>query len=88
MSNLKDILMEENFDTFNIDFYTKKEDRERIESNLSKTRKFIEKFDTDFSNLYLYGKTGLGKTFLCNCIAKELLDSGKIVLYLSAVQLF
>ncbi len=27
------------------------------------------------------GPTGLGKTFLSNCIAKELLDQGKTVLY-------
>ena len=30
------------------------------------------------------GPTGLGKTFLSNCIAKELLDLGKTVLYQTA----
>ena len=30
------------------------------------------------------GPTGLGKTFLSNCIAKEILDSGKTVLYQTA----
>ena len=32
--------------------------------------------------------TGIGKTFLSNCIAKALLDAGKSVLYLSANELF
>ncbi len=30
------------------------------------------------------GNTGLGKTFLSNCIAKEILDMGKTVLYQTA----
>ncbi|MDX5707380.1 DnaA/Hda family protein [Clostridioides difficile] len=28
-----------------------------------------------------YGSTGLGKTYMCNCIAKELLDKGNVVIY-------
>ena len=39
-------------------------------------------------NLLLYGGAGRGKTFLCNCIAKEVLEHGKTVLYLTAGQLF
>jgi len=31
-----------------------------------------------------YGTTGLGKTYLCNCIAKSLLDKNKIVIYQTA----
>ena len=50
--------------------------------------KFTQDFDKKFQNLLLYGKTGLGKTFLCNCMAKELLDSGKTVMYVTASQLF
>ncbi|MDO4530545.1 MAG: ATP-binding protein, partial [Bacillota bacterium] len=34
------------------------------------------------------GSTGRGKTFLCNCIAKDVLDAGKTVLYLTATQMF
>ena len=49
---------------------------------------FIEKFDFEKRNLLFYGSAGLGKTFLCNCIAKELLDKGYTVLYLTAPQLF
>lgn len=39
-------------------------------------------------NLLIYGETGLGKTFLTNCIAKELLDRQHSVLYLTANELF
>ena len=34
--------------------------------------------------MLFYGTTGLGKTFLCNCISKSLLDKDKIVIYQTA----
>ena len=45
-----------------------------------------EKFVLDFNkendeNLLFYGSTGLGKTFMSNCIAKSLLDKGYVVIY-------
>ena len=51
---------------------------------------FVADFDhpDTFSNLYLYGDTGIGKTFLSNCVAKELLDRGHSVIYFTAFQLF
>jgi len=95
MSNIKEVLKTESFENINISFYSDKADssaekspKERIESILIKALDFVKNFDKKFVNLYLYGKSGLGKTFLCNCIAKELLDGGKSVLYLSAAQLF
>ncbi len=95
MSNIKDVLEYENFESFDISFYSDKKDpvlgkspRERIESIFLKALNFVKDFDIKFTNLFLYGKSGLGKTFLCNCIAKDLLDEGKSVLYLSASQLF
>ena len=36
----------------------------------------------------LYGNTGVGKTFLTNCIAKELLDRSYTVVYLTSLKLF
>ena len=46
---------------------------------------FIKNFDNPKGkNLLFTGSPGLGKTFLSNCIAKELIDSGKIVLYQTA----
>ncbi len=95
MSNLSDILKQENFDYFDIRFYSEEVDpqngaspRANIKKILSVCMDFANNFDKQYSNLLLYGKSGLGKTFLCNCIAKELLDKGKTVLYVTAFQLF
>ena len=55
---------------------------------MAKCRDFIENFDKNFSNLYFYGDTGIGKTFLSNCVAKELMDRGYSVIYFTAFQLF
>jgi DNA replication protein DnaC len=87
----------ENFDNFKTEYYSD-EPNERygvspkaiIKKNAEKCKEFINSFNTGDipMNLYLYGDTGLGKTYLCNCIAKELLDRGYSVLYLTAPQLF
>ncbi len=94
-SNLKDILLYENFEKFNTNFYSQKIDegedisaRENIKSVLNTCHDFIDKFDEKFNNLVFYGQSGVGKTFLCHCIAKELLDLGKVVLYTTAFELF
>jgi len=95
MSNLSQILDKENFDTFNVSYYSADIDenfgmspRENIQRIWTASLKFVENFDTKFENLLLHGSTGLGKTFLSNCIAKELLDRGKTVLYTTSAQLF
>ncbi|GHU52029.1 DNA replication protein DnaC [Clostridia bacterium] len=94
-ANLAQILEYENFEQFDYRFYSKEKDPETGESpysNIQGTRKFclnfIKNFDTEFTNILFSGDTGLGKTFLCNCIAKELLDKGKVVLYATAPRLF
>ena len=95
-SNLSDILEQENFDTFCVDYY----DDTTCNENLSITpreniikiqemcKQFIAHFDTDYNNLLFYGPTGVGKTFLTHCIAKALLDTGHTVVYLTSLQLF
>ncbi len=97
-SNIKNILSKENFNTFSFDFYSKEllPDRDyspydNIQKIVSRSKDFIanfEKMPDSRGNLLIYGETGLGKTFLTNCIAKELLDAGHSVLYLSANELF
>lgn len=94
-SNLDHILEEENFDTFNLGFYSTENDpdigkspRDIAERNYKVCYNFTADFGKTFDNLILYGQAGLGKTFLCNCIAKELLDHGKSVIYLTAFNLF
>ena len=49
---------------------------------------FVRDFDTRSQNLFLYGSTGVGKTFLSHCIANALLESAHCVLYFSAFDLF
>lgn len=95
-SNLTDSLEVENFSTFREDYY----DDTAINENLSLTARenirrvreacqsFIKYFDTAYENLLFYGPTGVGKTFLTHCVAKELLDSGHTVVYLTSLQLF
>lgn len=93
-SNIKERLQTENFDYFDISLYPEQKDsrigispRENMEYVLGTCRSFIENFDTEFSNLLFYGSTGVGKTFLSNCIAKELLDRAHTVIYLTALSL-
>lgn len=86
-SHLKEILKKENFRTFSYAWY-EGEDREIMKRHVMDARLFIEAFDAEFQNLLLLGAVGTGKTFLSNCIAKELMDTGHSVVYLTAFQLF
>ncbi len=99
MSNVKDMVAKENFDTFDIRCYSKTvasetglSPYENMQAVYTACMEFTSQFGSnagkDFQNLLLYGDTGLGKTFLCNCIAKEILDKGHTVLYVTAPQMF
>lgn len=91
MSNLE----KENFSTFNPNIFSDEVDIAKYKFNISprknilniknKCIEFIENFDNpDYKNLLFTGNTGLGKTFMSNCIAVELLKRGKNVLYQTA----
>lgn len=92
MSNLNNILNKENFQTFNIDIFSdepfgdeRMTPKENMIDIVGIAEGFISNFDeNNGENLLFYGTTGLGKTFLCNCIAKVLLDKNKIVIYQTA----
>lgn len=86
-SNLREILKEENFSTLSYKYYDV-ENMEKMQVAIETCKNFTENFDKTFENILLCGTVGIGKTFLSNCIAKELLDQGHSVLYLSAFQLF
>ena len=88
-------LENENFDNFNINIFSDEKDSNKYNSNISPKEniekikeialEFIENFDDpQQKNLLFTGNTGLGKTYLTNCIANELLKQGKTVLYQTA----
>lgn len=86
-SNLWEILKAENFSTLSYKYYDQ-ENINQMQIAIDTCKNFVEKFDKSFENILLCGTVGIGKTFLSNCIAKEILDQGHSVLYLSAFQLF
>ena len=92
MSNLQNVLENENFQHFKIDIFKDEQfenesmtPRENMTDIVGIAEGFISNFDeNNGDNLLFYGTTGLGKTFLCNCISKSLLDKDKIVIYQTA----
>lgn len=86
-SNIEELLLLENFDNLSYEYYNDSE-IEVMRQIVSECKGFVRDFDTTYSNILFYGNVGVGKTYLTNCIAKELLDSGHSVIYFSAFQLF
>ena len=78
-SNIEQITALENFDTFSYDYF----DNTRVLPVLNRTvrqymgqvtetcKSFVNSFSNDHGNLLFTGPTGVGKTFLTNCIAKN-----------------
>lgn len=70
-----------NFEKYNFDISP----RENIKNIRLVANNFINNFDDiNTKNLIFSGGTGLGKTFLSNCIVNELLKNGKTVMYQTA----
>ncbi|MBE5955285.1 MAG: DNA replication protein DnaC [Lachnospiraceae bacterium] len=94
-SSIRGLLEKENFSTFSYDYYSTRPEngrpspRANMEAVVSLCRQFICHFDQiEKNNLLFLGNAGVGKTFLSHCIAYELINSGRTVLYLTAFQLF
>ena len=73
------------FSDFSLDVYPEKgqgkiSPREQMREVLTFARSFSEDFKTGDS-LFLNGDSGLGKSFLASCIAKEVSDKGFSVIY-------
>lgn len=95
-SNIRQVLQQENFETLSYEWY---DDKARLE-HLAMTqaeymrmvvqscREFAESFPERGRNLLFTGSTGVGKTFLTNCIAKALIDRYISVIYLTSQDLF
>ena len=95
-STLPRILEKENFSTFSFSYYDdmtadsqlKLTPRDNMRKIVSDAKSFIDEFDTKKRSILIYGNTGVGKTFLTNCIAKALLDSAHHVVYMTSHALF
>jgi len=93
-SNINNI-DKDKFSNFNLNLFSDEIDegkygetispRENMKEIKHSVFKFIQNFDNpDEKNLLFSGCTGLGKTFLSNCIVNELIKKGKTVLYQTA----
>ena len=80
---------------FNINLFSNEVDEKKYNSKISPRENiidiknaaldFINNFDNESTkNLIFSGGTGLGKTFLSNCIVNNLLEKGKTVMYQTA----
>ena len=91
-SNIQDVLMRENFDTFSYAYFDDRKTLPGIGMTELAYMKLVVKRCRDFAlgfpaqgrNILFTGSTGVGKTFLTNCIAKELIDRYVSVIYLSS----
>ena len=93
-SDLNELTKENNFDNFNIEFYSSRRTgsepespRKNMEKIVTRSMNFIRTFESTAENLLFFGNSGTGKTYLSNCIAKELLDKGYLVVYRTAENL-
>lgn len=93
-SNLSN-LQKENFENFNFNKFSNEinigkynmniSPRENIKNIKMASENFIKNFNNpETKNLFFTGNTGLGKTYMTNCIANEILKQGKTVLYQTA----
>jgi DNA replication protein DnaC len=91
-SHQSSILDKNNFEHFNINYYSAqrtssepKSPRKNMEDKIIPfVMDYLKNFKATDSNMLFYGSSGTGKTFLSNCIAKDLLDKGFLVVYRTA----
>ncbi len=92
-SNLGNLIKTQNFENFDFSLYETKKNAsghsplDYIKIAYNEAKKFCEEFKTT-KNILFYGNTGLGKTYISSCIAKEIIDLGYSVRFMSASKLF
>ncbi|MCI8577400.1 MAG: ATP-binding protein [Lachnospiraceae bacterium] len=95
-SNIREVLERENFETLSYTYYDDSHvvpgigvsELEYMKLVIRQCRDFAEHFPDRGKNILFTGSTGVGKTFLTNCIARCLIERYKSVIYLSSQDLF
>lgn len=94
-SDFNEMLTEDSFETFDESIFDNdtihpeynRTVRQHMRENLEIARTYVRDFPIHAENLYLYGPSGTGKTFLATCIARALLAEGQVVVYRTSSQL-
>ena len=90
-SNIREVLERENFDTLSMEYYDRTHVDEKtgmtVYDYMSMMIRECKEYDEKESILFT-GNTGCGKTFLSNCIARELIRRYYSVVYLTATDMF
>ncbi len=96
MSNIAKNFETQNFNTLDLSLFSDEiipgqniSSKQRILEISAICEMFVQNFKKENEeNLLFFGDTGLGKTFMSNCIAKALLDKGFTVIYQTAFKMF
>ncbi len=93
--NYPESLQKENFETFSLNYYSPNYDatlgqstQNYMKSVLERCLNFVRNYPESGQNIMFTGTTGVGKTFLSNCIAKAMIEQCYSVVYLTATELF
>ena len=85
----------ESFEKFRLDLYSDQYDakchsspRELMRATYRRAQSYAQSFPAEGQSLLFSGATGLGKTFLSACIARQIADRGFSVMYETAIRLF
>lgn len=95
-SNISKLLNYENFDNFDLSLFSDNPypgygnltPRNNMKKTVRSLKRYIDNFENESKNIYIFGDVGRGKTYLLNSMAKELLDRNYSVLYYTASKLF
>ena len=85
----------ERFENFSLELYPERfypeygtTARTLMQKNLAFCRKYAQEFRPGARSLLFSGATGLGKTFLSGCVARQVSENGYSVVYVTAGKLF
>lgn len=95
ISGIDKVIQVENFKNFDLKLFRANRNqsetlspREMMKIYLDDALNYVNNFPYNKNkNRIYYGPVGTGKTYLCNCIAKGLLDNGYLVVYQTATKL-